>query len=335
MATLRDVALRAGVSIGSASAVVNGTAPVSPEMRTKVLRAVEELGYSPDGIARSLRLGRTRTIGLVVPDITNPHFSTVARVTERVCIAAGYMTFVYNTGEDTDHEMQILRMMRMQSVAGLILISTRSDASHGARLMAEINVPTVLMGSHVQDVPFDVITLDEVRAGQVAIRHLLDLGHRRIGVISGRTGVSTHEERLEGCRVAFAERGLALDERLIVPANFAEAEAFDAARRLLSGHDQPTAIMTLSILMTVGLMRSLVAMELKSPQDVSIIGIDDFDWAAIMNPQPCTVAQPIVEMTEVAIATLLDQIETGKPPAGRRLLFEPKLVIRASCAPVG
>jgi len=86
--------------------------------------------------------------------------------------------------------------------------------------------------------------------------------------------------------------------------------------------------------MTVGLMRSLVAMQLTSPRDVSIIGIDDFDWAAIMNPQPCAIAQPIVEMTEVAIATLLDQIETGKPPSGRRLLFEPKLVVRASCAPV-
>ena len=334
MATIKDVAKRAGVAISTVSAVINRSAPASQAVIARVERAIAEIGYMPHRAAQTLRSGQSRVIGLIVPDITNPHFSTVARVTERVCMAAGYMTFVYNTGEDTGHEMQILKMMRMQSVAGLILISTRSDAAHGARLMAEINVPAVLMGSHVQGVPFDVITLDEVRAGQLAIRHLLDLGHRRIGVISGRTGVSTHEERLEGVRVAFAERGLRLDEDLVVPANFAEGEAFDAARRLLNRRAPPTAIMTLSILMTVGLMRGLVAMQLISPRDVSIIGIDDFDWAAIMNPQPCAIAQPIVEMTEVAIATLLDQIETGKPPANRRLLFEPKLVLRASCAPV-
>ena len=136
MATIRDVARRAGVAISTVSAVINRSAPASNAVIARVEKAIAEIGYMPHGAAQTLRSGQSRIIGLIVPDITNPHFSTVARVTETVCMAAGYMTFVYNTGEDPDHEMQILKMMRMQRVAGLILISTRSDAEHGARLMA-------------------------------------------------------------------------------------------------------------------------------------------------------------------------------------------------------
>ena len=330
MATIKDVAKRAGVAISTVSAVINRSAPTSDAVVLRVERAIAEIGYTPHGGAQSLRSGQSRLVGLIVPDITNPHFSKVARVTESVCMAAGYMTFVYNTGEDPDHEMQILKMMRMQRVAGLILISTRSDAEHGARLMAEINVPTVLLGSHVADVPYDIITLDEIHAGQLAIRHLLDLGHRRIAVISGRPGVSTAEERLEGCRLAFVEEGLELSDQSILPSNFSEERAHENTRRLMSGPDRPTAILALSNLMMIGVMRGLVDLGLSSPRDVSIIGIDDFDWPEIMNPQPSAVAQPVVEMTEVAIATLLDQIEGKKKPTGRRTLFAPKLVPRAS-----
>jgi LacI family transcriptional regulator len=333
VATIRDVAKRAGVAISTVSAVINRSAPTSEAVVARVEQAIAEIGYMPHGAAQALRSGQSRLIGLIVPDITNPHFSTVARVIETVCLAAGYMTFVYNTDEDADHEMHILKMMRQQRVAGLILISTRSDAEHGARLMAEINVPTVLLGSHVEGVPFDEITLDEVRAGQLAVGYLLGLEHRRIAVIGGRKGVSTADERLEGCRLAFVEHGLSLPDELILPGNFSQTQAFESTRRIMSGQQGASAIVTLSNFMTIGVMRGLVAMNLTSPRDVSIIGIDDFEWAEIMNPQPCAIAQPVVEMAEVAIGTLLDQIESGKKPTGQRRLFEPTLVVRTSCAP--
>jgi LacI family transcriptional regulator len=335
VSTIRDVASRAGVAISTVSAVINRSAPTSAAVVARVEQAIAEIGYMPQRAAQTLRSGRSRLIGLIIPDIANPHFATVARVVENVCLGAGYMTFVYNTDEDSDHEMQILKMMRMQRVAGLILISTRSDAQHGARLMAEIGVPTVLMGSHVGGTPFDIITLDDVKAGRLAMSRLLDLGHRRIAVMAGRSGVSTNEERLEGCRVAFAERGLAFGNVEIVLANFSEERAFEETRRLVSRRERPTGILSLSNLMTIGVMRGLVAERLASPRDVSIVGIDDFEWAEIMNPQPTTIAQPIVEMTQVAISMLLDQIKTGHRPSGRRLCFEPELVVRASCgAPV-
>jgi LacI family transcriptional regulator len=241
------------------------------------------------------------------------------------------MMFIYNTDEDADREMQILKMMRMQRVAGLILISTRSDAAHGVRLMAEIDVPTVLMGSNVVGTPFDIITLDEVRAGKLATERLLELGHRHITIMAGRSGVSTNEERIEGCRQAFAERGLAFPEKRVVLADFNEERAFAETRRIMARKDRPTAIVSLSNLMTIGVMRALASRGLSSPRDVSIVGIDDFDWAEIMNPQPTTIAQPIAEMTRVAISMLLDQIKTGLKPSGQRRCFAPKLIVRASC----
>jgi len=228
--------------------------------------------------------------------------------------------------------MEILRMMRMQRVAGLILISTRSSAKHGARLMTEINVPTVLMGSHVAGTPFDTVTLDEGAAARLATGRLLDLGHRRLSVVAGRSGVSSNDERVKGCRAAFIERGLELGAEQIVIANFREEQAFVETRRLLSQTQRPTAIVSLSNMMTIGVMRALVAEQVASPREISLIGIDDFDWAEIMNPRPTTIAQPIVEMTREAISILLDQIGNGRPSTGRRVTFAPRLVVRDSCA---
>jgi LacI family transcriptional regulator len=333
VATIRDVAKRAGVAISTVSAVINRSAPASDAVIARVEKAIAEIGYLPHHAAQMLRSGQSRTIGLIVPDISNPHFSRVARVTERACMAAGYMTFVYSTDEDSEHEMEILKMMRMQRVAGLILISTRSDPAHGTRLLAEINVPTILHGCYVEGVPFDIVTMDEVRAGFLATQHLLDLGHRRIAVFAGRKGVSTSEERLEGARLAFAERELRFPEELVVSGDFSERRAFESVHKVMSGRDRPSAIFTLSILMTVGVMRGIFDMRLSIPHDVSLTAIDDFDWPEIINPQLTTVVQPVAEMTEVAIAKLLDQVELGKAPTGRRLLFEPRLVMRASCAP--
>ena len=163
LSTIRDVARRAGVAISTVSAVINHSAPTSADVVARVERAVAEIGYSPQRAAQTLRSGRSRLIGVIVPDITNPHFSALARIVEKQCLQAGYMTFVYNTDEDTNHEMRILRMMRRERVAGLILISTRSDARHGRRLMQEIHVPTVLMGSAVSGAPYDLVALDDLR----------------------------------------------------------------------------------------------------------------------------------------------------------------------------
>ena len=166
-------------------------------------------------------------------------------------------------------------------------------------------------------VPFDTVALDNVSAGQLAVSYLLDLGHRHIAIITGRKGVSTGEERLNGCRLALIEHGLSLNDELVMTGDFSQAQALENTRKIMSEAHRPSAIFALNNMMTIGVMRALVQMNIACPGEVSIIGIDDFEWSEIMNPQPCTIAQPLVEMTEVAIGTLLDQIEAGRgPPAG-------------------
>jgi len=334
VATIRDVARRAGVAISTVSAVINRSAPTSAAVVKRVESAIAEIGYAPLRAAQTLRSGQSRLIGTIVPDITNPHFSQLARVVENECLAAGHMTFVYNTDEDSEHEMRILKMMRMQRVAGLIHISTRSDAEHGRRLISEIEVPTVLMGSLVSGAPFDVVALDDAEAGRIAADHLLKLGHRRIAIIGGREGVSSHDERLKGCRRAFAAHGVRFDEENKVLARFSAVVAYDETRRLLALRRRPTAILSFSNLMTIGVLRALREGGVSCPKDISFVGIDDLEWADILCPRPTLVAQPIERMTRTAIAALLAQIANRDRPEGRRLLFEPTLVVRESTGPV-
>ena len=243
------------------------------------------------------------------------------------------MTFVYNTDEDTNHEIRILRMMRMERVAELILISTRSDARHGRRLQQEIHVPTVLMGSAVAGAPYDFIALDDVEAGILAASRLLDLGHRRIVVIGGRRGVSSHELRLKGCREAFRRRGLALPADWVHLADFRLETAYEKMRASLTETPAPTAIISLSNFMTIGVIRALTDLGVRCPEDVSLIGVDDLDWADVMRIRPTLIAQPIEAMTRTAIAALLEQLTTAGSPQKRRILFPPKLTERESCAP--
>jgi DNA-binding LacI/PurR family transcriptional regulator len=333
VSTIRDVAQRAGVAISTVSAVINRSAPTSADVVTRVERAIAEIGYAPQRAAQTLRSGRSKLIGVIVPDITNPHFSTLARVAERECLQAGYMTFVYNTDEDTNHEMRILKMMRMERVAGFILISTRSDSRHGKRLQQEIQAPTVLMGSSVTATPYDFIALDDVEAGALAATRLLELGHKRILVIGGRRGVSSHALRLKGCIVAFQRRGMRLDEGQVRFANFTAEQAYEVTREAMTSEFPPTAIISFSNFMTLGVIRALADLDCKCPDDVSLIGVDDLDWTDIMRLQPTLIAQPIEQMTREAIRALLLQVEEGMPPSGRRILFPPKLIERSSCGP--
>lgn len=330
MATIKDVAKRAGVAISTVSAVINRSAPVSEDAIERVERAITEIGYIPHGAAQSLRSGQSRLIGLIVPDITNAHFAAVAKVVESVCLAAGYMAAVYSTSEDFDRESQILGMMRQHRVAGLIIIPTRSDLQHGRRLEAEIHAPTVLLDSYVDGLHYDVVKLDNVAAGRMATGHLLDLGHRRIAVTTGRENIATGEDRLAGYLAAHEERGVSTDPSLRMPGRFRQDEAYASTLAMMRRADRPTAIFSISNMMTLGVLQALRELRLSVPQDVSIVGIDDFEFAEILNPPPTVVAAPVAEMAKAAIEELLAEIGQKTRPTGRRQIFEPRLIERES-----
>lgn len=332
MATIRDVAKRAGVAISTASAAINRSAPVSDAVIAKVEQAVREIGYVPHGAARSLRSGQSRMIGLIVPHITNPHFAATARIIENVCLSAGYMSMVYSTGQDPERENQILKMMRQQRVAGLVIIPTKSDAQHGNRLKAEIHVPTVLLDMHVEGLPYDVIKLDNVKATRIATEHLIELGHRRIAVTTGISGLATSEDRLAGYLEAHAAHDIPVDRKLLLRGDFDQELAFESVIEVMQSAAPPTAILSITNMMTLGVLLALRQLNRRVPDDVSFVGVDDFDFAEIMDPPPTVIRVPVAPMAERAIAILLDEIASKRRPTGVRQLFSPTLIARGSVA---
>lgn len=335
MATIKDVAKKAGVAISTASAAINRSAPVSEEVIARVAAAVRATGYVPHAGARSLRMGRSKLIGLILPDIANPHFAKVAKVVESACLGAGYMAAVYSTSEDHDREQQILTMMRMQRVEGLIIIPTRSDAEHGARVIEQIHVPTILLDSFVEGLPYDVVKLDNISAGLMATNHLIELGHTRIAVTVGRNDIATGTDRLKGFLEAHAHHGLEVDGSLLLEGRFSQVQAHDSVMRRMRQPNPPTAIFALSNMMMLGTLNALREAGLSVPGDVSVIGIDDFDFANIMHPRPTVVAAPVLEMAQAAIEGLLASIARRTDPKGTHTVFPPRLIIRESCRMCG
>ena len=334
MATIKDVARRAGVAISTASAVINDSAPVSAEVIAKVQEAIRATGYVPHGAARSLRSGRSKLIGLVLPNIANPWCGAIAREVENVCLNAGYTTVVYSTGQDAQRESQVLTMMRMQRVGGMIIIPTRSDAAHGANLVNQIHVPTVLLDMYVEGLPYEVIKTDNVEAGRLATDHLLSLGHSRIGMIVGIPGLATSDDRYAGYAKVHADYGVPIDQSLVVPGNFDQEESHAAAVGLLTRPDPPTAIVTVSNMTTVGLLFAVRELGLSVPDQLSIVGIDDLEFAGLLEPRPTAVTTPILEMAQQAIHGLLDQISGKRTSKGEWFVHTPQLLVRSSTAPV-
>lgn len=330
MSTIKDVAKRAGVAIATVSAVINRSAPVSEQAIEKVTAAIAEIGYVPHGGARSLRSGQSRLIGLVVPNIANPWCGAVAREVENVCLSAGYTSVVYSTGQDAERESQVLNMMRVQRVAGLIVIPTRSDAVHGSRLIGQIHVPTVLLDMFVEGLPYNVIKTDNVEAGRMATEHLLSLGHTRVGVVIGIPGLATSDDRYAGYLKAHEDRGIRVDLDLKVIGNFDQNDANAAARELLTRADAPTGVVVISNMMTIGTLFAVRDLGLDVPGDVSLVGIDDLEFSHLLQPGPTVVTTPILTMANDAIDLLLRQIAGKATTNGAWQIYQPGMIVRGS-----
>ncbi len=335
MPTIRDVARHAGVAISTASAALNRSAPVSEDVIAKVQEAVRVVGYVPHGGAQSLRSGQSRLIGLVVPNIANPHFSTMARVIENVCLNSGYLSVVYSSGQDADREGQILRMMRQQRIAGLILIPAQSDAMHGQRLGAEIQVPTVLLDMPVEGLNYDVVKLDNRRATRMATELLISLGHSRIAVLAGLPGLLTSEDRLQGYLDAHRAAAVDADPLLCLKGDFDQMVAFASVREAMLRPKPPTALLSLSNVMTLSAFSALRDLGLRIPNDVSVVGMDDLEFADLLEPAPTVIRVPIAAMAERAISLLLEEVETKRKPLGKYEVYAPLLVERRSCRRIG
>lgn len=338
MATIRDVARAAGVSISTVSAILNGTARVSEKLTKRVWQAIEATQYSPDGVARSLRLGRTSSIGLVVGDISNPFFTSLAKAVESRASEAGYLVIVANTDEQQDRELKLLKLLREQRVAGIILAPAGQGVEYFSALSLLRNSPAVLIDRHLPDAGFESVIVDNVAAAKMATDYLVRLNHRRIAIVLGKQHLWTTEQRLQGFHESLAAAGISPDPVLEISANSRIESAYDAVQHLLNLPNRPTAIFAANNLMMLGAIEAIMDMGFRCPEDISLAGIDDFPWISAIRPQLTTVAQPIKELGRVAVERLLDQIQSRKSEdveqdCDRKVsVLSPRLFIRDSCA---
>ena len=334
MVTARDVARRAGVSTSTVSHVVNATRPVSPELRDRVLEAMRELGYEPNAVARSLKIKRSHTVGLIISDIANPFFTAVVRGVEDVAQARGYMLIVGNSDEDPGKEEAYLRLLAARRVDGLILAPSGEPHPYLDRLVRE-GFPLVFLDRDVAELPVPAVLLDSIVAAEAEVRHLIELGHRRIGMIAGRPRISSTNDRVAGYRNALSAAGIAFDPSLLVTGGSRTEGGAAAAEALIEVSPRPSALFIGNNLMTIGAVGAVMGRGLAIPDDIAIVGFDDFSWADVFRPRLTTVAQPTYELGKIAADLLVRRIELGDVDPPPRVVLPGELIVRESCGSLG
>lgn len=331
MPTITDVAREARVSASTVSHVINETRYVSDEVKQRVHAAMEALNYQPNVIARSLRTRETLTVGVVVSDVTNPFFTSIVRAIEDEVLKQGYSIILCDTDEKPEREQAYLRLLMGRRVDGLIVAPSSGNADL-LRSAIESGLPVVLLDRSVPGLAADVVLSDNESGAFDAVSYLIGMGHRRIGIIAGRLEVSTGADRMAGYVRAIRTHGIPADESLIEVAKFKRDIAYDKTMQMLNRAEPPTALFVCNNVMTAGTMAALKAAGKKVPEDISVIGFDDSEWAALMDPPLTVVAQPIVELGTRAAQTLMRRISRGRVKTPRAVVLKPELILRDSCA---
>lgn len=337
MANIRDVAKHAGVAIATVSATLNESASVSDETRKRVWAAVDAVGYSPNAIARSLRLGKSRLIGIAIADISNPFCSSMVRTMENAAIAAGYSIIVCNTDDDVKREDAVLNQLRAQHVAGIILTPV-GQASDYLKLPEARNLPPIVtVDNKIPGLGHDFAGVDNRACARMLTQYLLRLGHRRIAMITGTPGVWTAEERLAAFLETMRAAGAPVDPSMCVAGDYHGDRAYDAAKLLMTRADRPTAIIGANNMTALGALQAILDLGFRCPDDVSLVGIDDVPWSGLVRPRVVTAAQPIADIAKSAIACLLERMsgaaDSDVPP--RDIVFQPQFLSGDSCASLG
>lgn len=330
MSSLQEVAERAKVSIATVSRVLNKSDKVVPETRAVVEQALLDLGYRPSRVARRLRMnsGHAHLVGLIIPDIQNPFYAEIARGVEDAAYAHSYALILCNSDENVEKGRFYLDVMRDESVDGLVL-PPFDETDVAVIEMVKSGMPVVCVDRSLAKVKTDLVEVDNHQGALEAVNHLIEKGHRSIGLIEGRSHVSTSRERRRGFLDALAAHGISPRKEHMRAGDFKQESGRVLANELLDLRKPPTALFVCNNLMTVGALAAIHHRGLRIPQDVAVVGFDDLPWAEALDPPPTVVRQPAYEVGKQAMELLLKRIvEPGRPPVTLRL--RPELVIRRS-----
>jgi LacI family transcriptional regulator len=327
MANILDVALKAGVSIATVSRVVNKSDhKVNPTTRERVLEAIRELDYRPNALAKGLLMKKTMTIGIIIPDISNPYYAEIVRGIQDTADQAGYAVLIHNTDGKQERIIRHIYLLREKSVDGVIFCGGIINGYETLSILKELKERVVVVGRH--EVDFPAVMVDNMGGATQAVEHLIGLGHRLIGCIGGPEGSPTAVDRLTGYRNALAQNGIALDEWFVKRGTWNPESGYLLTRELLTGTKRPTAIFSANDQMAFGVIKAAREMGLNVPRDLAVVGFDNVPSGSYFDPPLTTVEIP---MYDIGVATMRMLIDLLSGESFEKLrLFKTKLLVRRS-----
>ncbi|MGF6947649.1 LacI family repressor for deo operon, udp, cdd, tsx, nupC, and nupG [Neobacillus sp. B4I6] len=329
MVRIADVANMANVSTATVSRVISNAGTVKKETAEKVLEAIKKLNYQPNMLARQLRRSETKTILVVVPDITNTFFSAVLRGIESVSIENGYQVLLGDARNDVESETSFLTILGQKKADGLILLTARTDQ----KILEDLSqdYPVVLACEYYEGSQLPTVSIDNVSSARKATEYLINLNHKRIGHICGPLSVVVGRDRCKGFHQAMAKHGLSVDPSLVQEGEFTFESGFNLMMKFLSLEEPPTAIFVGNDEMAMGAVKAAKSKGVRVPEDLSVVGFDDIKFASIFEPALTTIAQPTFVMGQKAMHLLLRIINNEELDNKYQFILPDKLIVRDSC----
>jgi LacI family transcriptional regulator len=330
--TLKNIANQVGVSIPTVSRVLNGKSKhyrISEETQGLILKVAKELNYSPNQLARGLRLKRTNTLGYITPDISNPFFSNIAKVVEKYARKQGYSIILCDSEENTDIEADSIQLLADRKIDGLIISPVGQSVDHLKEIYNR-NIPIVLIDRFFPDFDFPYVASDNYKGALEATSYLIECGHIRIAYIQGLKNTSPNNERVKGFKDAHRNFGIEFDDSLIVGNSFGEENGYIEMKLLVKRNNKPSAVFAGSNLISLGALKALAEENLKVPDDISMISFDDQPYSRFLATPMTTVSQQGSQIGQLATKILIDLIETNKQFEPKGILLPTTLIKRNS-----
>ena len=335
MPTIKEVADLAGVSVGTVSHVITGSVPVSEPLKIKVQAAIKELDYHPNHVARSLKTSKTRTLGIIVPDMTISFFPQIIHGAEMAARERGYSVIAANSMESTDRQSELLSLLRSQQVEGILVVVAAAPmpVNQMSRLI-EAGVPVVCLDRVPEKIPVDSVSVDDISAAEMGTDHLLAKGYRRIAIVTGPLSLQNESRRLQGYERSLRRAGEPASEALVWQGNLKSEDLAAMCRERLSDRaTRPEAILCTNGPTALGALRGLRECGLRTPEDIGFVTFDELTVDDLFSPAITTIVQPAYEIGSRAADILLDRVENGKSGGVRTVRLPATLKVRESSRP--